>query len=376
MSSERENAINKRLKRAIREELDDAVAANEISRESRDELYGLAIELDRTQRRATALEENRRVAHRQMAVYKELAGELSSNLDVLNTSVQHLGSSLREHSSYLMKAVQLLDNYQGLDPSTVERFLQQVAVLKVPPTRRLITPFPLGRSISPDRRDKHYPLEAVLYGEVAGYPRPTGPGQPYRYWFPHGWWGDQLQTPQCVGYAWMHWVEDGPITHAPRAWGEGPVVHPAIIYHRAQQIDEWPGEGYAGTSVRAGAKAIKENGLISSFWWAESFQDIIQAIHQVGPVVVGTWWYWDMFYPDERGYVKPTGRSAGGHAYLANGVNLEREIIRFKNSWGKGWGRNGHFYMTFEDFYKLWGDGAEACLALEVTDEDRLAKTA
>ena len=41
----------------------------------------------------------------------------------------------------------------------------------------------------------------------------------------------------------------------------------------------------------------------------------------VGPVVVGTNWYYGMFYPDTTGLIKIRGGLAGGHAYVINGVD-------------------------------------------------------
>ncbi|MFN9904227.1 MAG: hypothetical protein ACK55Z_36705, partial [bacterium] len=76
-----------------------------------------------------------------------------------------------------------------------------------------------------DYRDKNYLIEKTLKLPAV---KPKS-----MYWESDEWWGDQGKTPQCVGYAWAHWVEDGPIKHE----GKPPIVHPTIIYKEAQKID-------------------------------------------------------------------------------------------------------------------------------------------
>lgn len=212
----------------------------------------------------------------------------------------------------------------------------------------------LGRRYKEDERDRAYPMQTALPQESAGIT--------YRYWWTGGAWMDQGATPTCVGHAWAHWLEDGPVTQPEYD------ANPFSIYTQAQKIDEWPGEDYAGTSVRAGAKVLQREGLISEYRWAWTLDTIIQALLTTGPVVVGTPWHEGMSNPDADGFVVPTGSVVGGHAYLATGINTSREIIRFKNSWGRGWGKRGHFYMRLEHAEKLishrW---SEACLALEAS---------
>jgi C1A family cysteine protease len=64
-----------------------------------------------------------------------------------------------------------------------------------------------------------------------------------------------------------------------------------------------------------------------------------------------------IFKPDERNIVKyiPHGKTYGGHALAIIGYKLidgkEHWIIR--NSWGKDYGDNGNFYISFEDFRKI-----------------------
>ena len=202
--------------------------------------------------------------------------------------------------------------------------------------------YALGRVHIPDSRDKNYPISKALP------PKGSAPEREYRYWWDSAWWGDQGYLPHCVAFSWVHWLEDGPITHFyknrdfdPSYLNESrhekhqPLFNPASIYNEAQKIDEWVGEDYDGTSVRAGAKILRQLGVVSEFRWASTLDEVVQTVLHLGPMVVGTWWYSDMFYPDKNGLIKATGHKAGGHAYVITGVNVKKQRFRIKNSWGR-----------------------------------------
>lgn len=222
------------------------------------------------------------------------------------------------------------------------------------------TPHGLGRFPAVDERDEQYPLESVM--KTAEQLTPDDEKaleRGWRYWWTGGWWGNQGATPQCVAYSWLHHLEDGPITKEPKSPGAGPAANPTRVYDMAQRRDEWPGERYDGTSIRGGAKAMVDLGLIKEYRWANSIETIIRTLLVEGPIVFGSYWYRDMFYPDQDGIISVSGDIVGGHAYLLNGVNTKTGIVRFKNSWGRGWGKKGFGYLYVNDLVKLldrWGD--------------------
>lgn len=218
----------------------------------------------------------------------------------------------------------------------------------------------LGRLHIPDERDKKFLLKAALPLEEAGVT--------YKYWWPNGWWGDQGNTPQCVAYSWCHWLAEGPITQNSTFFGSSP-LDPVQVYTEAQKVDEWPGEDYDGTSVRAGAKILKSLGYITSYNWAYDIDTIVRTLLTKGPMVVGTTWKHDMFFPNSKGVITATGQDMGGHAYLLDGVNVNTKMIRIKNSWGRNWGKNGFAYISFDDMARLIDDYGEACLAVEALKE-------
>jgi hypothetical protein len=67
-----------------------------------------------------------------------------------------------------------------------------------------------------------------------------------------GWHGfyDQGTEGACVAFAWSRAMS---LLNRRR-------YHAPWLYTRAQQVDEWPGEGYAGTSVRAAAEVLSTLG--------------------------------------------------------------------------------------------------------------------
>ena len=214
-------------------------------------------------------------------------------------------------------------------------------------------PYPLGRYHIPDERDKKFLIEDKL-----SLPKTIIKS---KYWDANGWWGNQGNTSQCVGYAWAHWIEDGPIGHD----GVPPIVHPTLIYREAQKVDEWVGEKYDGTSVRGAAKYLKTTNRISSYLWTYDINVLINTVLTQGPVVVGTNWYTSMFTPDKNGVIRVLGRVAGGHAYVINGIDRNTNLFRIKNSWGKTWGKSGHAFISFTDMARLIREKGEVCLAIE-----------
>jgi hypothetical protein len=213
----------------------------------------------------------------------------------------------------------------------------------------------LGRRYAPDSRDADFPIRALLAAPSA---------RQYRYWSDAGWWGDQGDQPHCVGYSWVHWVEDGPVGHA----GPAPVINPSQLYRDAQRVDEWEGESYDGTSVRAGAKVLQAAGRVVAYHWASTIEEIVQAVLEEGPVVMGTNWYTGMFDTDAKGLMTISGSLAGGHAWIINGVNRRSGLFRMKNSWGREWGNNGRAWISIGHVARLLREEGEACLAVEAMD--------
>jgi hypothetical protein len=210
----------------------------------------------------------------------------------------------------------------------------------------------LGRRTAFDDRDANYPAAAII-------PAKKTAGRKYKYWNEGSPRINQGSVPACVGAAWTHFLINGPIRQNKN------IPSFIDIYTAAQKIDEWPGEDYAGTSVRAGAKVLQDQGYIESYLWTSKIDELILAVLEVSPAVVGTNWYRGMSWPDEKGIVKIAGPIDGGHAYLLNGVNLKTEMFRFEQSWTPTWGDTGNGWISFKDMERLINEDGEICLATE-----------
>jgi hypothetical protein len=175
---------------------------------------------------------------------------------------------------------------------------------------------------------------------------------------------NQHKTQSCVGHGWTLFL-----TSAPRLTKAGP--DPYQIYHEAQQLDDTPGEEpvYYGTSVRAGAKAMLQEGWINGdYVWAEDVRVLWKFILTRGPVVLGSDWYTGMNQADNNGFVNVSGDRVGGHCYLCYGVSADDRALLCANSWGQDWGRDGTFLLRYDDARQLFFQHAlVACSALENT---------
>lgn len=183
---------------------------------------------------------------------------------------------------------------------------------------------------------------------------------------------DQGREGACVGFGWTHEALTTPVvvdfsSLAIQGWNKPPELFARSVYRAAQFIDEWDGEGYEGTSVNAGAKIMRQAGLLKNWRWAFSVDDVIMSIINIGPVVLGVNWYTGM-YSAPGGILSVTGQLAGGHCILAHAVRKagvifpDEEAVGIFNSWGPTYGVNGHAWIRKSALARLLSEQGEAAV--------------
>ena len=184
-----------------------------------------------------------------------------------------------------------------------------------------------------------------------------------RYWAPGTYVLDQGAEGACVGYGVTgEWLAS-PVRGKAHIWEATKLAQD--VYRAAQKIDEWEGEAYDGTSVRAGMLAGRDRGWWSGFSWAFTMPELRTAL-ETGPVVIGVNWHASM-YVAPNAKVNVFGSVVGGHCLLLTGYSPNWRKAgphyRLRNSWGRTWGANGSAYIAADDLYRiLFAAGGEAAV--------------
>lgn len=216
---------------------------------------------------------------------------------------------------------------------------------------------------------------------------------------------DQGQLGSCVGFAvtaMKEWQEQKEHLDEVAAGKRDTRKNKAYdlseswVYWKAKEIDAWPGE--EGTSIRYAMKVLKNVGvptekawpyddidygkpkswakliakwsIIDSYWSVSNLDDLKIALLD-GPVPIGVPVFYEFFFPGYDGIIDlPYDPDAmyGGHAICAVGFNDKTKLVKFKNSWGTGWGQKGYGYLTYEYVRRYLWD-AWACKDVSVTRE-------
>lgn len=160
-----------------------------------------------------------------------------------------------------------------------------------------------------------------------------------------------------------------------------PMASPRMLYEMAKLNDQWPGEDYEGSSIRAALKGFFNNGACSEdlapyvegekawhlskdhsedarklglgayFRLRPQIIDYHAALNETGVIYVSAMVHRGWQNPD-KGDIVPSNLTEGGHAFIIVGYDEAGFLIQ--NSWGEKWGgfngRPGIARWRYEDW--------------------------
>lgn len=192
--------------------------------------------------------------------------------------------------------------------------------------------------------------------------RAAAPPTPRKRAYTEGARLDQGMKPHCVAFSGLGFMNAAPLMKS-----DG--FETQRVYDECQRVDEWPGENYDGTSVRALMRIMQSRGWISSYTWGSSIDEITAWMNGgFGTIIVGTNWYASMDEVDRAGFMRMPGSVAtpiGGHAYRLNWYDKTKGGYLVVNSWGDSWGivkgtrQTGTAYMSREALARLLRESGE-----------------
>lgn len=211
----------------------------------------------------------------------------------------------------------------------------------------------LGRKVEHDPRSRDY--QAAL----AGGPLVS------TEWKRSGSVFDQGQLGSCTGNAIAGSCNTAPIRHRfARLKTEADAVK---AYSLATRLDGDPGQyppDDTGSSGLAACKAAVQLGWISAYHHAFGLDQALRAL-MVSPVITGTNWY-DSFDRPINGVISisPNASIRGGHEYEVIGLDVEHRLVHAVNSWGPGYGVNGHMWLSFDTWGRLLSEQGDVTVSV------------
>ncbi len=167
---------------------------------------------------------------------------------------------------------------------------------------------------------------------------------------------DQGDEGICVGCTCQALLQADPIRQKPYDARE--------IYEAARKITK-PPKGEEGAHLTSAILFLKNQGIVKEDFWTLKADVAANYIFTTSPIALSIPWHERMDTPESDGRCNPKGGVIGFHAVLGYSYDALKKRIWFQNSWGKKWGQNGCFYLTFKDFNTIMGKGGIACAVEE-----------
>ncbi len=129
--------------------------------------------------------------------------------------------------------------------------------------------------------------------------------------------------------------------------------------------EPYPPNDPGGTGLMV-CKAAVQLGWITSYRHAFGVQQALEAL-VVAPVITGVKWYSSFDQPDADGLVgiAADAHVRGGHEFVADGIDAQRKLVWFWNSWGTGFGVGGRFCMSFATWDALLRDDGDVTVPVK-----------
>ncbi len=121
-----------------------------------------------------------------------------------------------------------------------------------------------------------------------------------------------------------------------------------------------------GSSGLAVAKVLKTLGYISRYEHAFSLNDALAGLGR-GPGMLGINWYDSFDRPGANGLIEFTSNASvrGGHEIELTAVFPEHQLVKFWNSWGRGWANKGTGMMSFATLERLLGEQGDVVFPIK-----------
>ncbi|MFC1410518.1 C1 family peptidase [Streptacidiphilus sp. N1-12] len=174
---------------------------------------------------------------------------------------------------------------------------------------------------------------------------------------------DQGKVGDCTMNAGYGCLVTAPLGKA----GQTPVTQAVILsgYELETRLDDSQIPGHyppndTGSTGAWSMTTLVKLGLISGWHHTRSLRTALIMLNK-GAISIGVRWYQSMFTPDADGtiHVVESSGVAGGHQLCVVANDTKNRRIRLRNSWGTGWGDNGHCWLSWADFALLLKQGGD-----------------